>query len=382
MLHSMLTKFAILAAVCLLGLGASHSGAANATTYTLTELTPLAGDTDSTAYGLNSLGQAVGTSYPTVGSQAVIWNSGSTPTALNPLPGGATSAALGVNDAGQVVGYSLTTGAVTAHAAIWNGTTPTDLGAVYADGINNIGQVVGTNADNHAVVWNGTTPTDLGTLGGPTSYATSINNLGQVAGTASTTADLARGVVWNGTTPTILDPLSGDAVSYANGINNSGQVVGESIHTVGNGGSQAVVWNGGTPTALSTLGGLSGVANGINDSGLVVGWSDAVGGPGSNITESHATRWEPDGTPIDLNSVLNSTGTGWLLIDATAINDIGQIVGYGVEINDPQNSLAFLLTPTATVPEPSTWAMTLLGFAGLGYAGYCRARAGRATRAA
>jgi hypothetical protein len=31
-----------------------------------------------------------------------------------------------------------------------------------------------------------------------------------------------------------------------------------------------------------------------------------------------------------------------------------------------------------TVPEPSTWAMMLLGFAGLGYAGYRRARAGHA----
>jgi PEP-CTERM motif len=30
-----------------------------------------------------------------------------------------------------------------------------------------------------------------------------------------------------------------------------------------------------------------------------------------------------------------------------------------------------VLTPTA-VPEPSTWAMMLLGFAGLGYAGYRR----------
>ena len=30
-----------------------------------------------------------------------------------------------------------------------------------------------------------------------------------------------------------------------------------------------------------------------------------------------------------------------------------------------------------TVPEPSTWAMMLLGFAGLGFAGYRRARAGR-----
>ena len=30
------------------------------------------------------------------------------------------------------------------------------------------------------------------------------------------------------------------------------------------------------------------------------------------------------------------------------------------------------------VPEPSAWAMMLLGFAGLGYAGYRRARAGNA----
>jgi hypothetical protein len=29
---------------------------------------------------------------------------------------------------------------------------------------------------------------------------------------------------------------------------------------------------------------------------------------------------------------------------------------------------------TPSVPEPSTWAMMLLGFAGLGYAGFKRAR--------
>ena len=34
-----------------------------------------------------------------------------------------------------------------------------------------------------------------------------------------------------------------------------------------------------------------------------------------------------------------------------------------------------------TVPEPSTWAMMLVGFAGLGFAGYRRARAGRTTLA-
>ena len=36
----------------------------------------------------------------------------------------------------------------------------------------------------------------------------------------------------------------------------------------------------------------------------------------------------------------------------------------------------------STVPEPSTWAMMLIGFAGLGYAGYRRAGAGPAAGAA
>lgn len=35
-------------------------------------------------------------------------------------------------------------------------------------------------------------------------------------------------------------------------------------------------------------------------------------------------------------------------------------------------------TRSSTVPEPSTWAMMLLGFVGLGYAGYRKASAGRA----
>lgn len=42
--------------------------------------------------------------------------------------------------------------------------------------------------------------------------------------------------------------------------------------------------------------------------------------------------------------------------------------------NDPAT-----VSYTTGVPEPSTWAMMLLGFVGLGYAGYRRARAGHAT---
>jgi hypothetical protein len=47
---------------------------------------------------------------------------------------------------------------------------------------------------------------------------------------------------------------------------------------------------------------------------------------------------------------------------ALGINDAGQVVG----------------TSFNTVPEPSTWAMMLAGFVGLGFAGYRRAKAGGA----
>jgi hypothetical protein len=45
---------------------------------------------------------------------------------------------------------------------------------------------------------------------------------------------------------------------------------------------------------------------------------------------------------------------------------------------------AFLLRPVSAfaAPEPSTWPMLLIGFAGLGFAGYRRAKKGHATVAA
>ena len=66
---------------------------------------------------------------------------------------------------------------------------------------------------------------------------------------------------------------------------------------------------------------------------------------------SYATEWS-DGRVIDLGGLPGSTDSY-----AYGINDAGQAVG------DSRLS---------TVPEPSTWAMMLLGFAGLAFAGYRR----------
>jgi uncharacterized membrane protein len=70
------------------------------------------------------------------------------------------------------------------------------------------------------------------------------------------------------------------------------------------------------------------------------------------------TEWN-DGSATEL--ALLPSGSSAV---AYGINDGGQAIGVTV------------------VPEPSTWAMMLLGFVGLGFVGYRRARKGQATLAA
>jgi hypothetical protein len=71
----------------------------------------------------------------------------------------------------------------------------------------------------------------------------------------------------------------------------------------------------------------------------------------------------PAGTVVDLfnNGVSPTTGFnygGFGVVVATSADQLDSVMG-GV---------------TATAPEPSTWAMMILGFAGLGFAGYRKSR--------
>jgi probable HAF family extracellular repeat protein len=127
--------------------------------------------------------------------------------------------------------------------------------------------------------------------------------------------------------------------SIARAINEAGQTVGESNV----GGAHATEWSGGS---VINLGGLPGSTNndptGINDAGQVVGQADIDG-------FLSAVEWSG-------GSVINLGSLPGFISAANGINDAGQVVG-----------VSFLM-----VPEPSTWAMMLLGFAGLCYAGYRR----------
>jgi probable HAF family extracellular repeat protein len=118
----------------------------------------------------------------------------------------------------------------------------------------------------------------------------------------------------------------------------------------------AASWSGGTVVSLGRqLGSTESFATGINDAGQVVGGSLFSG-------SSRATEWSG-------GSIINLGGLpGAQFSEPTGMNNAGQAVG----------SSEFI--PPA-VPEPSTWAMMLLGFAGLAWAGYRRAKAGHATLA-
>jgi hypothetical protein len=92
------------------------------------------------------------------------------------------------------------------------------------------------------------------------------------------------------------------------------------------------------------------------------------------------------------DDILDTVSASFATYDLTTT--IGPIVGSEVinaGFSFPTTGGAFVLTSvgdvtftaaTTVVPEPSSWAMMLIGFAGLGYAGYRRARAAHATHAA
>jgi probable HAF family extracellular repeat protein len=162
-------------------------------------LPTVGGDPDGVAFAINARGQAVGESGICAGAlHAISWENG---TAF-PLPDvGGGALAQGVNDIGQIVGTIGSTDGTTEFGALWQngvltnlGTLPGDFAAI-ATGINNQGQVVGSTLDSgfnwaHGFVWQNGVMTDLNTLFPASSnlfvtMANKINQRGQISGMAT-----------------------------------------------------------------------------------------------------------------------------------------------------------------------------------------------------
>jgi probable HAF family extracellular repeat protein len=212
---------------------------------------------------------------------------------------------------------------------------------------------------------------DLGDLpgGGIARSASGINHYGQVVGIAGSSnhAFLWTPTVANGVTGSMVelgDLPGGIDASSAEDVNSHGQVVG--IGHARNGAS-AFLWTPNTPNGAigsmvdlaTAIHGPDSIAHGINSHGHVVGTSG-----GQPFLWTPTT---PNGTTdvvLNLNSLVEPvSAAGWLLVDARAINDVGQIVGSGDFDPDGPGGVdpvtkAFLLTP---IPEPSAMMLAGLG---------------------
>lgn len=322
------------------------------------------GGTTSRPVAINASGQVVGLSY-LVGDasyRATLW-SGGTITDLGTLGGESVSYAHDINDSGKVLFSSFHIVSHVTQSALWTAGTVTRLNTLggttsEARAINASGQIVGVSdtafGDYRARLWDGGAVNSLGTLaGGSFSMANGINDSGQVVGASNTSSGDLHATLWNGNAITDLGTLAGGTRSFARQINNSGQVIGSSA-TSGASDFRATLWSGGTVTDLGAVDGRTySWANDINAAGQVVGYS-------SGRAIQVATLWNGT-TAIDLNSFLadSTKGAGWVLSEAFAINDSGQIVGQAY------NSLtgdkpAFMLTP---VPEPEAYLMLGIGIA-------------------
>lgn len=308
--------------------------------YSFTDLGHLGGGR-SFANGINNAGQAVGWSTVLGNTSHVFLYKD-----RNMLPlsiGGIYATANDINGSELVVGqtgegyaFLYDHGAVTIFPGLVSGAQS----AAYA--INNSGSMVGhanTSSTRYAMIWSpGKIPMNINKWGGRTSVAYGINDIGQVVGEAATpSGGPLRAFLYQNGVMTDLGTLGGGK-SAAYAINNSGQVVGASEFLPGNTATHAVLYNPGEnpkdllgPPRLA-----SSAAKGINKFGHVVGWFNIAG-------YSKRAFLYKNGTMQDLNTLMDSTGTGWTLSQATAINDNGQIVGHAVYKNG--TSHGFLLTP-------------------------------------
>ncbi|MBK7403497.1 MAG: hypothetical protein IPJ41_02400 [Phycisphaerales bacterium] len=316
------------------------AGAATAQSYEITSIGRLYGP--SQGYALNASGVAAGAAIDTIpaGSafRAFFWD-GALHT-VSALPGDLDSHAFSIDDQGVLYGASFTIGQFGTSAFSATLGSPVFLGEFAPRGANNFGLVVGSASGIDAVGWhtshacafqNGNLSALPG-LGGLSGGAFAADDAGDIVGAASLPGDkVTHATLWRSGVAHDLGTLGGPR-SQAFAVR-GGLVAGVADTAAGD--PHAFVFEvdaSGAVTArhdLGVLGERASYAYGLNSAGMVVGTSN-----------DRAFLW--DGAQlIDLNTLV-PTGSDWHLQAATAINDSGQIVGWGRELGIPT---AFLLSP-------------------------------------
>ena len=281
-------------------------------------------------------------------------------------PGIAGPVLTGINNLGQISGYGGAGEVQSGFVLNSNGTVTTVFESGSTDtktlGINDSGQVVGTFTGMGGSRAYFGTPSVLTPISVPgatsTPQANGINISGDIVGIFNAGGSTHGFLDKSGTFTTIDFP--GSSASQALGINAAGQIVG----TFTTGGVQgAFLDNAGVFTPLNIPGTLSTTSVlGINDHGDIAGWYNSATG---------ATGF------LDIGGVLTTiVYPGASQTYVYGLNNADQLVG---TYADSQGTFhAFLATPTASVPEPQSACLILLGVAAI----LIRRRSIRSSRAA
>jgi hypothetical protein len=202
-------------------------------------------------------------------------------------------------------------------------------------GINKGGQSAG--AENSGGTWNGFASTagilssfNPGSASGV--YAEGINDSGQIVG-----LNLASGngfLLSQGAFTAIVVPGSDSGTTNAIGINDAGQMI---FSYQENGALYGFLLSGGAYTAIAVPGAASTVACGINNNGQIIGWYVANG--------------ETSGFSLSGGVYTTTAYPGAASTQALGLNDSGEIVGqYSRECRIPALCSKAAISPASTFP--------------------------------
>ena len=334
---------------------------------------------------INDLGQVVGV---TADSDILLYDSGEIvnlgTSRLPGVPGDINTESVAINDLGQIIGrstYVIDSKGSPVRSFLYDDGQISSINALGNFGadvsvrvydINNSGQIVGY-ANNGLPVGNNNykalafvlnengvsslEPISQGyvypknQLGANWSIAKSINDSGQIAGDASdytfdSPTSTSYGVLYNSSSPTNLGmfdydgPGAGGSTAYS--LNNLGQVVGYSFS---NAGIRPFLYSEGEliDFGISPYAEYSAAVD-INDLSQVIGFSEFRSEYSGTITSSGFIY--ENGNLTGLNRLI-PRDSGWIIEQPEAINNKGQIVGFG-------NKGAFLLDPIKSLDSKVT----------------------------
>jgi probable HAF family extracellular repeat protein len=297
------------------------------------------------ATGVNASGQVVGSYNDAAGNAHGFLYSGGTYTTFNdPDAGnGGDTLADGINNLGQIVGTFINFPQELAYIKVGNSypiiVYPLNVNFVTeAHGINSLGEVVGEYTDNAGAIHGFVYLRDLGVFATfapndasfPNTVLNGINENGTLMVGQHGGRGVPEGFLWNGTFFIPLrDPFAGNNGTAAKGVNDAGQVVGY-YFDAGNR-AHGFLYSGGNYTTID-VGARGTFLNGINDAGQIVGTYIDITGHDHGFVGSFQPNPSPSGGTTAA-MVLRGANSSAVIAGQYEIYDIGNnaiLAGYSL----------------------------------------------------